>query len=789
MNVADASGNSLPTTEVREGKPDQPKTGGNAPKKRRFSFRWADWFGAGRGVALLLLFLLILLRALDPGPIELLRLKTFDFYQRLKPREVPPERPVVIIDIDERSLFEVGQFPWARTKVAQLVDNLREYGVAVLGFDIVFAEPDRLNPSNLADSLAENITASGASVSQDELTPLYNLPSNDEILGQAIAKLPTVVGQGGLREKVPGKAPYEGPKPSFGSKGGNPLPYIRAKFPDMAWNVPAIDSMATGRGVFSTNPELDGLIRRIPLVMHVDGTLYPALSMEMLRVATGQKSMLIHTDETAGGIQAVQVGRAFKIPTDFAGRIFVYFSEADWDKYIPAVDVLNKTVKNPERLAGKIAIIGTSALGLLDIKATPVVEQLPGVEVHANIIESVISTYGYQRPQMLERPYIAPGVEWMFMMVVGLSLIILVPVIGARWTLLLLVVVCATLFAGSWYYFSEELQLYDPVYPTLTAIILFLYLTYASYAREEAQRRLVRGQFSRYMSPKLVEELAKNPDKLKLGGEMRDMTLLFCDVRGFTTVSEQFTAEGLTQLINRFLTPMTDIIVDREGTIDKYMGDCIMAFWNAPLDDPQHAHNACDSALTMMERLNPLNEELRLWAEEENRKHVPLNVGIGLNSGIACVGNMGSEQRFDYSVLGDTVNTAARLEGQSKTYGVNIVIGEETANGAQGYAILELDLIQVKGKTEAVRIFGLMGKPDVAEADWFKKLKAKHDALIAAYRSQKWDEARALSKECRTLRQDLFIDGFYDLIDERIDEFEANPPGPDWDGVYIATSK
>jgi adenylate cyclase len=452
------------------------------------------------------------------------------------------------------------------------------------------------------------------------------------------------------------------------------------------------------------------------------------------------------------------------------------------------VDVINKRA-DPALLAGKIAIIGTSATGLLDIKTTPVEQSLPGVEVHTNVIESIISTHAYGVPQMLERPFYAEAAEWTFILVVGIALIVLVPIIGARWTLVLLAVVIGTLFAGSWYYFSQELKLFGPVYPALTAVILYLYLTYASYAREEAQRRLVRGQFSRYMSPKLVEELAKNPEKLKLGGEMRDMTLLFCDVRGFTTVSEQFTAEGLTQLINRFLTPMTDIIVEREGTIDKYMGDCIMAFWNALLDDPEHAHNACDSALTMMERLNPLNEELRLWAEEEGRKHVPLNVGIGLNSGIACVGNMGSEQRFDYSVLGDTVNTASRLEGQSKTYGVHIVIGEETANGARDYAILELDLIQVKGKTEAVRIFGLMGRPQDAESEWFQKLKTCHDAMITAYRSQKWDEARALAKECRTLRKDLFIDGFYDLMDERIDEFEANPPGADWNGVYVATSK
>ncbi len=786
MNVATSSKDDAAekpaVTEAKQSKPEKPK-----PKGRRFTFRWGDWFGGGRGVALLLLLVMLVLRVYDPAPIELMRLKTFDIYQNIKPRIVPEQRPTVIIDIDEKSLFEIGQFPWARTTVAKLVDSLREYGVGVVAFDIVFAEPDRLNPANIADTLVANIEASGATIDATQLQSLYNLPSNDQILGEAIAKIPTVVGQGGLGYKVEGRSNYTGRKPSFATRGGKADPFLN-RFEDLTRNVDVIDGAAAGHGVFSVNPEQDGLIRRIPLAVNVDGSFYSALSMEILRVATGQKTMLLNVDQQAGGIKSLQVGRAFNIPTDINGRIFVYYSEYDRAKYVSAVDVINKRA-DPALLAGKIAIIGTSATGLLDIKTTPVEQSLPGVEVHTNVIESIISTHAYGVPQMLERPFYAEAAEWTFILVVGIALIVLVPIIGARWTLVLLAVVIGTLFAGSWYYFSQELKLFGPVYPALTAVILYLYLTYASYAREEAQRRLVRGQFSRYMSPKLVEELAKNPEKLKLGGEMRDMTLLFCDVRGFTTVSEQFTAEGLTQLINRFLTPMTDIIVEREGTIDKYMGDCIMAFWNAPLDDPEHAHTACDSALTMMERLNPLNEELRLWAEEEGRKHVPLNVGIGLNSGIACVGNMGSEQRFDYSVLGDTVNTASRLEGQSKTYGVHIVIGEETANGARDYAILELDLIQVKGKTEAVRIFGLMGRPQDAESEWFQKLKTCHDAMITAYRSQKWDEARALAKECRTLRKDLFIDGFYDLMDERIDEFEANPPGADWNGVYVATSK
>ena len=269
------------------------------------------------------------------------------------------------------------------------------------------------------------------------------------------------------------------------------------------------------------------------------------------------------------------------------------------------------------------------------------------------------------------------------------------------------------------------------------------------------------------------------------------MTLLFCDIRGFTTISESFgaDAQGLTRLINRFLTPMTNVILARKGTIDKYMGDCIMAFWNAPLDDPDHAVNACRSALQMSQDLQPLNALLEEQAKAEQRSHIPINIGIGLNSGDVVVGNMGSDQRFDYSVLGDTVNLASRLEGQSKTYGVTVVIGDATFTRAPQFACLELDLIKVKGKTEAVRIFALLGDETVAAAEPFQTLKEAHDAMLKAYRAQDWPQARALLARSAKLDGGFHLDKLRDLYVERIDAYEADPPGADWDGVYVATSK
>ena len=267
------------------------------------------------------------------------------------------------------------------------------------------------------------------------------------------------------------------------------------------------------------------------------------------------------------------------------------------------------------------------------------------------------------------------------------------------------------------------------------------------------------------------------------------MTLLFCDIRGFTTISEQFDAEGLTRLINKFLTPMTEIIMAREGTIDKYMGDCIMAFWNAPLEDLDHARHACETALEMSARLGPLNDELRAEAEAAGRDHIPIKIGIGINSGEVCVGNMGSDQRFDYSVLGDAVNLAARLEGQSKTYGVGIVVGENSRTRAPDMAALELDLIQVQGKTTAVRIFALLGDGSFNHDGAFRDLTDAHDRMLSAYRKQDWRGARERMESCRGLDNGLGLAAFYDLYAQRISDYEQNPPPADWDGVFIATSK
>lgn len=727
-------------------------------------------FGKGRAWALLLLVALFMVRAWDPEPLELMRVKTFDVYQQIQPREVT-QRPVTIVDLDDRSQAEIGQWPWPRTVLAEMVQRLTAMGAVVIGFDVVFAEPDRMSPGS--------VQASIPGLEADIRQRLVSMPSNDELFAQVIARSRVVMGQSVRQTAVP--VPEDSPRTSMALLGSDVKDKV-PRYEGVLRNMPVLDKAAMGRGVFNVTGEVDGIVRRVPMVVNVAGDLIPSLSAEVLRVATGNKSIAVKARGTEG-VEGIVI-RPNLIRTDNRGQVWVYFSHMDREKYVSAADVLNGTVP-PEKVRGKLILVGTSAIGLLDIKTSPVDAFLPGVEVHAQIIENILTN------TQLWRPRDAAAVEVAAALGVGLLMIVLVPMVRARWTALLGFVAVSGMFAFSWWAFQTQLKLYDPVYPALVATLLYMLLTYTNYSREEAQKAQVRAAFGQYLSPALVERLASDPGQLRLGGEMRPMTLMFCDVRGFTTISELFDAEGLTRFINRFLTPMTDVIMERQGTIDKYMGDCIMAFWNAPLDDPDHARHACDAALTMVEGLKVLNADLEREAREENRRHVPINIGIGLNTGTVCVGNMGSQQRFDYSVLGDDVNLASRLEGQSKTYGVTVVAGEGTARLADDYALIELDLIRVKGKTVPVRIFALLGRPELAVTPAFHALRAHHDRFLELYRGQRWDDALAqaddLREEARALGLDL--DGLYDLYDGRIAEYRAAPPGEAWDGVFVATSK
>jgi len=742
-------------------------------------------FSFERLLSVALLSGFVFLYYVDPYPVQFLRLKTFDFYQQQKPREIPPPqgKPVTIIDLDEESLAEIGQWPWSRTTVAKLIQNLMQMGAALVAFDIVFAEPDRMNPNKIPDTV----------VGLDEATKakLRLLPSNDEIMSRVVRKSRVVLGQAGYWEKLETK---KGPpiKKSVAllkqGKNVNPA-FFLPRFQSLIRNVPVIEKHATGHGIFSLVPEPDGIVRRVPTLFVYENELYPSLSVEMLRVALNRKSILVKAN--VAGITFLGVHKDLQLPTDSHGRVWPYFSKSDKSKYVSAKDVLNGTA-DPALIKGKLTIVGTSAVGLLDIRAVPTEPVIPGVEVHVQLIEAAM------HKKWLSRPNYFIGAELALILFGGLAMIILVPWAGAKWTMGLFLLVSGGAGATSWYLFAEHRLLFDAGYAVISILLLYTVLTYTSYAKEEASRRQTRDAFSKYLSPDMVARVAENPGELKLGGEKREMTLLFCDVRGFTTISEQFDAVGLTALINKLLTPLTNAILDRQGTVDKYMGDCIMAFWNAPLDDDEHIYNGCVSALAMLAEMGPLNDRLEIEAKEEGRKHIPLKVGLGLNTGECVVGNMGSDQRFDYSVLGDTVNLAARLEGQSKSYGMNVVLGPTTnAAVTDRMATIDLDYIQVKGKTEGTYIYGLMGDEEVKAGPMFVALQKKISNAMDSYRQQRFDEAAGMFKEIRRLGSDehkpwhlgVNLDVLCDLYDERIAEYKINPPGANWDGVFVATTK
>ena len=734
--------------------------------------RRAQQVGLARAVCIVLLFVLVPLRLADPRPLEELRVRTFDFFQVLRPR--PQElRPVVIVDIDEESLKAIGQWPWPRTTVADLITQITRLGAVAIGFDIIFPEPDRMSPA-IAERSFRGIDA-------ETRAKLDTLPSNDEALADAIRHSRVVVGQAGAAAPEPVTPADAALQTGFAVRGPDPSPYL-VTFRGLLRNVPPIEQAAAGRGLFSIDPESDGIIRRVPIIMKAQGSLVPSLSLEMLRVVTGSSAILVRVDQA--GVQAVAVP-GLEIPTDRNGQFWVHFNRHDPTRYVSAKDVLQGNVP-PDRLAGKLVLIGTSAIGLLDLKTTPTDAAIPGVEVHAQILESVLSKSN------LVNPNYAIGAELALAVLFGLAIIIAAPMLPASIVIVLGGCLIAGLIGLSLYLFVEHNLLIDFTYPLISSWLIYLVLTFVNYLREQKQRRQIRSAFGYYLSPHMVEQLARSPEKLVLGGEERRMTILFSDVRGFTTISEYYKddPQGLTRLMNRFLTPLTNAIIDRKGTIDKYIGDAIMAFWNAPVDDAEQEANACEAALEMLSRAETLNDELKHEAEVNGGVYMPLRIGIGLNTGPCVVGNMGSDFRFNYSVLGDTVNLASRLEARTKAYRIPVVIGSRTAEGAkQKFAVMEIDLIMVKGKKQPEAVFTVLGPSQVEADPRCGELREINAQMLGRFRSQQWDNALELVARCRKFANGFDLSGLYDMYEERIALYRTHPPGADWDGVYEAETK
>jgi adenylate cyclase len=741
-------------------------------KRLRILRRWfARRFGYARLLCLALLIGLAALRIADPAAIEELRFRTFDTFQLIEPR-VKTARPVTIVDINEESLTKFGQFPWPRTRIADLVASLTRLGAVVIAFDVIFSEPDRLNPDVAADTFRD--------LDEDTRVKLRALRSNDQIFADAMRRSRVVLGESGLPYVV---SEFDKTLPLTGLAmlGEAPQPFL-VNFPGLLRNAPVLEAAAGGRGLLTIKNERDGIVRRVPMLMQAQGATMPSLSFEMLRVATGTDTIFTKADQA--GIKSVAV-KGFEVPTDRNGQLWVHFARHDPSIYVSAADVLEGRVA-PEKIARKLVLIGTSAVGLLDVKTTPIDPVMPGVEVHAQVLESALTQ------AVLSQPNYAIAVEFCAALVLGLLVIAFAPAFGPI-ALGTVGALFATLLVGtSWYYYTQHRLLIDFTYPLLSTTSIYLTLIFSSFVREQAQRRQIRSAFGQYLSPALVEQLAQSPEKLVLGGEEREMTIMFSDVRGFTTISESYKhdPQGLTTLMNRFLTPLTNAILARKGTIDKYMGDAIMAFWNAPLDDREHQLNACEAAIDMLERIDVLNKQREGEAKEGGHTYIPINVGVGLNTGVCVVGNMGSDLRFDYSVLGDSVNLASRLEGQSKEYGFPIIAGSKTALAVKDkFAILELDFIMVKGKKEPEVIYAVAGREDTAQSVSFQRLRNLTIEMLACYRSREWDGALAAIERGRRTDDGHALKLLYDLYEARILGYQKNPPPADWNGAYALLTK
>jgi len=719
-------------------------------------------------------------RVIDPFLVSALRQLTFDWYQRLHPESYDPDSPVRIVDIDEASLSRIGQWPWPRTVLGDLLADLADKGAAVVGFDVLFVEPDRSSIEEIAKRLPAAQASSLLQITAGER-------SNDQVFADALRGSPSVLGI----SLSNGPTSLAHAKAGFAIAGDDPRRFIPS-FSGANNNLAVLDTAAHGIGSVNWLPDRDQIVRRVPLLYRVGAELVPSFAAEVLRVAQGASTYVLKAANASGetafgrntGLNHLKIGNV-EIPTNADGRIIIKFRPSNPAAYIPAWKVLSGEVSR-EDIAGRIILVGTSAAGLLDLRGTPLDSAVPGIEIHAQLLEHILAG------RSLVRPDYALGLEESMIVVLGLLLAVMLPRVtpssAAVWSLLTI----GALFFAGWLAFYLWGLMLDTTYPALALGCLAACITTYLYRGVERQRRQIRSAFGQYLSPALVEQLAQAPEKLVLGGEEREMTIMFSDVRGFTTISEYYKTDpqGLTSLMNRFLTPLTNAILARKGTIDKYMGDAIMAFWNAPLDDQEHEINACAAAVDMLEEIDELNKQRELEAQEGGSPFIPLKVGVGLNTGTCVVGNMGSDLRFDYSVLGDSVNLASRLEGQSKEYGFPIIVGSKTALAAKDrFAILELDFVMVKGKKEPEVIYAIAGREDVMHSARFQRLRNLTIEMLACYRSRDWDGALAAIEHGRKTDDANALDPLYNLYQARILDFRKNPPPADWNGAYALLTK
>tara|TARA_Y100001958_G_C21244719_1_gene573987 strand:+ start:490 stop:2673 length:2184 start_codon:yes stop_codon:yes gene_type:complete len=721
------------------------------------------------GKYLLIPFAIIisLIPIFDPFNIfSSLRNTSFDLFQNISPRESLAQNNVLILDIDEKSLTDLGQWPWSRSILAELVD--KTYLAAALGFDIVFAESDRTGAEELIKLYRKNDALVDA---------LQQVPNNDNLFADSIVNHGTVV-----LGAIPSNTLKNEFRMKFGliEQGDNPRKFLN-NYIGIQTNLKLLDESASGIGSMSIGDN-DSIIRRLPLFESIDGSLIPSLSLELLRVAIGASTYQIKSSNASGesafgeetGINHVKLGNLI-IPTNEDGSLWIHYPQ----KSVRSLSISEVLSSNYPRefFEGKILIVGTSAPGLFDLRSTPLEDNIPGVNIIADLTDQILSG------QFLQRPDWIFGLEVISGLILALLITFFIQFLGPVGGLFVFLVGNSLSIFGSFFIFNNYFYLIDPISPLVICLLSYLVVTFFNFLFTELERSKVRNAFSQYMSPVMVDKLAKSSESLRLGGERKEMTFLFSDIRGFTSISEKYKGdpEALTDLINNLLTVLSNEILNFDGTIDKYMGDCIMAFWNAPSEDKNHREKSIKAAFAMSKAIDKLN--LDLGRTEEDK----LSVGIGINSGDCIVGNMGSDKRFDYTVLGDAVNLASRLEGQSANYGMQIILGEETIKdiSSEEFKYFELDLISVKGKLEPVSIFTVFEDIEVNED--IKVFMDEHNNFLKNYRAKNWKEARNHIEKYRFSIPEFTL--YYTLFFERINDLSKQSLPDDWAGVYIATTK
>ena len=670
-------------------------------------------------LAIATLLLLLTIKLMNPFLVDSMKLKYYDYLMLGEP--VKSEQ-VVVANIGEKAIEKYGQWPFPREVHAKIISDLYGANAGLVGSTVLMPEPDRMG--------------------------------TDRSLADTLNKYPVVLSQTLTDECVKDIRPIR--RTGIAVVGdGQPTDFL-PNYPCVLDNIPIFQESAAGVGITSSLPETDGVTRRVPLLGISNGEYYPAFSLELLRVAAGDPSYQAKINQT--GVEALRVPQFGTINTDEYGRVFINpnyrFDSLEIGEAIPD-------------LKGKIVILGVTAEGVANPVATPGGAQMPHT-VQASLLETLIKGDSVSIPNWVHLA------DLLAFAVLSLLIIILSRV---RYSIVWIGILLAGYVYAPIYLFTHSKILFDISFNVLAALVIYLHIYTVKFINEYLQKQQIKKQFGTYLSPDLVAQLQRQPELLQLGGTEQELSIMFTDVRGFTTISEHYgkDVQGLTKIMNRYMTAMTKAILENKGTLDKYIGDAQMAFWNAPVDNPQHAKDAVKTAFTMLKSLEEFNDEV-------TKEGIPaFGMGLGINTDTVVVGNMGSNQRFDYTCLGDGVNLASRLEGQSKPYGVKIVIGPKTAQYVKDeYQVVELDLLAVKGKSEPARIFTVFAFHDLLG-------ETQHNKFLELYRTGHWEVAANFANDLKQAWRGE-MNQYYDMMIERINEYKENPPAK-WDGIYRATSK